>query len=945
MSKYNRATTVTDISDVNQELAKIETAIDSHLDREGSTPNQMEADLDMNSNDILNAGSIGADSVSVGGVSILDESLAVSTLPDQTGQDGKYLSTSGGAALWAEVSNFGVINIDDYISNDAAASSGINTAATLARSTGQALVSFNSSKTYTLDAQVDLRGIKHLWFYCSFDTTPIDGTAVASTVQRNGYDSYWDNYCMIIGGFSGTTGGSVIFRGDFLSSNVASSGEEPTVRPQLSVHGWKSAYWELGNIQYLRFYQEEDGGPPQQYNSCAYNEIHLKQRIAKFEVTGDYRAGYASGIPNNSNYVLWWNENKIRGGRIIRLYLRDRGYGHNHNKFFDNNFEGNKTEVRIEAGSNNIIEGARFEAARSTYSISAVTQANPVNITTEDEHNFNVGDDIYINGFTSTTGMSEFTEGWYTIGTVVDDNNVTISGVDSSAWSAYINPATSGANSTIRKPQLWFGTDTIMNHVERSWASSIVPQYFHQTPFIYGGVYDDGVGNTYSYKQGDSKRRHTVFQFSGEQTLLASGTTPAVNTSDGLSTSGPLRWEDGRGVGFSRGFYPSVISSAFPNSFSLLGQTGLLPVKVGDTFTMWCKARAGGCRLFLHTYAADGTPLSTPAANQDGTLNPYDDDLYISSTSLTYDSTPGRDGLWYTQSDVEETYNNSTGYVPSASFSIQNSAIKFIRIAISTGSSVATSQIDYCSVYYHEPNQGNPDLVARLETEYSDPYLEAKPTMGVAKLGQKVNTPDGTYECVKSIYTRHTGTTQTQGSPAALTISPVETPSPFNGEPVVGDIVGVVMSDGSMHWDTVGAYSSPTITTTNNLSSNAGNVAANVPQDSIVWVGKWEKVEDRPGDVTESSGNNPQLQDLRDGHHLRCTYSIGAITCDLPDETGVVDPAPVGTVLYVEQASTQVVTLSNSATDSHVGTSATTAQYDVLMLRKVDATTWLSKLL
>lgn len=52
---------------LNDELEKIETAINDQLDRKGGAGNQMEADLDMNSNDILNAYSTRTEKLYLGG--------------------------------------------------------------------------------------------------------------------------------------------------------------------------------------------------------------------------------------------------------------------------------------------------------------------------------------------------------------------------------------------------------------------------------------------------------------------------------------------------------------------------------------------------------------------------------------------------------------------------------------------------------------------------------------------------------------------------------------------------------------------------------------------------------------------------------------------------------------------------------------------------------------
>lgn len=56
---------------INQNFAAIETAFDNTLSRDGSLPNQMEADLDMNSNDILNVNQLSVDNLIIGGSATL----------------------------------------------------------------------------------------------------------------------------------------------------------------------------------------------------------------------------------------------------------------------------------------------------------------------------------------------------------------------------------------------------------------------------------------------------------------------------------------------------------------------------------------------------------------------------------------------------------------------------------------------------------------------------------------------------------------------------------------------------------------------------------------------------------------------------------------------------------------------------------------------------------
>lgn len=60
----------------NSNYTAIETAIENTLSRDGTSPNQMNADIDMNSNDLINVGNLIATTVTIGGSSIGDSVTA-----------------------------------------------------------------------------------------------------------------------------------------------------------------------------------------------------------------------------------------------------------------------------------------------------------------------------------------------------------------------------------------------------------------------------------------------------------------------------------------------------------------------------------------------------------------------------------------------------------------------------------------------------------------------------------------------------------------------------------------------------------------------------------------------------------------------------------------------------------------------------------------------------
>lgn len=82
-------------SDVNVQLGLIEDAIDDTLSRKGDTPNAMEADLDLNSNDILNVNNIDIQAMNYKGSTLVPSDLVNTQLPAVTGHIKKYLGTDG----------------------------------------------------------------------------------------------------------------------------------------------------------------------------------------------------------------------------------------------------------------------------------------------------------------------------------------------------------------------------------------------------------------------------------------------------------------------------------------------------------------------------------------------------------------------------------------------------------------------------------------------------------------------------------------------------------------------------------------------------------------------------------------------------------------------------------------------------------------------------------
>lgn len=89
---------------LNNNFSIVEEAIEGCLGRGGTgeSPNSMTGDLDMDLHDILNIGDVAANTLTLDGDLVVPNDLAVTTLPSQTLNADKLLSTGGSSAKWVD---------------------------------------------------------------------------------------------------------------------------------------------------------------------------------------------------------------------------------------------------------------------------------------------------------------------------------------------------------------------------------------------------------------------------------------------------------------------------------------------------------------------------------------------------------------------------------------------------------------------------------------------------------------------------------------------------------------------------------------------------------------------------------------------------------------------------------------------------------------------------
>lgn len=85
----------------NANYTAIEAAIENTLSRDGSSPNSMLANLDMNSNQLINLGSPQYNTSAARYIDIVDATALDVTTPSQSGNAGRVLRTTGSALVWS----------------------------------------------------------------------------------------------------------------------------------------------------------------------------------------------------------------------------------------------------------------------------------------------------------------------------------------------------------------------------------------------------------------------------------------------------------------------------------------------------------------------------------------------------------------------------------------------------------------------------------------------------------------------------------------------------------------------------------------------------------------------------------------------------------------------------------------------------------------------------
>jgi len=543
------------------------------------------------------------------------------------------------------VKDFGAVG--DGVTDDTAA---IQAAAAHARSVSGPLYAPAGFEFY-ITAAVDFTGID----FINFESNILVDTNISEIP-------------VVIGGFAQTNTQSWKFRDVRDDGSTLVSGGSIT-RPVLRIYGSKCATIHIAGCQYVQMYAD---GNVSANGSNAYNQINL-EIVYKFEI---------SGVNGG-----WTNENSVWNGRLKELTIDGSNYGHNHNKFYDNTFEGSDVDIQFLGGAyHNFISGARFE------------------------------------GVTSSTGIT-------------------------------------------------FGSDTYNNVVEFSWSGVGNPRAGYSTEIP---ITDNGQNNIVRSNFSAASQKITICGINPDTGVLSDGSNW---TSLGRNTPSFQ-------VITSSDITPGLkLLSA--TSFDTVLATPLIPVSLGDVFGMDLVSSDSTWRRQIYVYDSNKKTITSKGGGGE----------YISATGTSFGLNDGK-GRYAT------TANNSPESI-SRPMSVLRSEVAYIQVALV---SYAASTFESADIYiYSDKMSGVLHNLGLSSMGSKMPALANAPTQGYVPVGTciyDVSASAVTY-CEYSHETNLDGAVASSGT--SVTVLDVRNIAN-------GDIVGILLDDGTTHWTTVSSLSGSTFT-------------------------------------------------------------------------------------------------------------------------------------
>lgn len=372
---------------LNTNFENLRDSFDNTLSLDGSTPNAMGADLDMNANDIINAATINTSILRIGGTAVTASNVvndhteykyAFKTVADLLADtrtlttyytigdyvlaggfayvvvaSGGDVTTAGGVQLDVLVNSGGSVTpeqfgaVGDGVADDAAF---LTTAAAFCVSTGATL---EGKGNYSCASSVNLRYIK-----TNFEAATITIAHAGIGVYIGGNANNPNNPTQRFGAFTRTVG------------------SDSTTTPSVRCIGAKGQKVHVFRCNYFQVYADTNSTVYTTDYSSAYSSFYLKY-IGTIELTNN--AG------TDGTATQWINENQFYLNRTTNVLINGT-YPHNHNHFFDGTFEVT-CSINLDTGYDNFFHRMRFEAGPTTITFGGTSARNTIEKTWSSSEN------------------------------------------------------------------------------------------------------------------------------------------------------------------------------------------------------------------------------------------------------------------------------------------------------------------------------------------------------------------------------------------------------------------------------------------------------------------------------------------------------------------------------------------------------------------------------
>ena len=338
---------------------------------------------------------------------------------------------------------------------------------------------------------------------------------------------------------------------------------------------------------------------------------------------------------------------------------------------------------------------------------------------------------------------------------------------------------------------IYFGEDTINNHVYMTWISSLQAREMYQNPMKGAPKTDLGRGNVVAYQNAAEAQFRTIFSFDASTTMLSYGTNfdqPSASIVSGILSSPTIQTGNKRAAVLPGLAFGNKIK--IPVESKQLAESNVIPVKRGSTFGYVAKISSGSWRFIVKCF--------------DENMQPLDEAGALSIPAATYQ--PTNDGTYIT-GDRQSTDESNTGAQWPLTFSVLSENCKYIWTSCVTGSNT-NNEINYIACRYYEDAQQDFEASAAIDSQPQPVFLKEEPKYGIAETGQIVETDNGQYKCSLSLRTKIVGAVASGNSLVVevdqndLTTSKVQP----------GDVFGVVTDDNGVHWSTVQSFDDATNT-------------------------------------------------------------------------------------------------------------------------------------